>query len=214
MGSLARVILMLPQRADYAITYYYYYYYYIITTTTTTTTTISRRFPPANMSKAKTKEFVVAREIDVASTAGATELVDLSAYVDPGDNQGVEILAVDFLWYNKSTYLPMDSTTNFEAAVQVKDNTEGALITPESIHLIASAGYSQSASNVYRTGTDVFPDILPGEGRVVVNDALEIVSDNSNSIGNFACCVRITMRIVKLTKRDWMQIALQTVADN
>lgn len=166
------------------------------------------------MSKAKTKEFVVAREIDVNSASGATELVDLSAYVDPGDNQGVEILAVDFLWYNKTTYLPMDTSTNFEAAVQLKDNTEGALITPESIHLIASAGYSNSASNVYRTESDVFPDTLPGEGRVVVNDNLEIVADNSGNIGNFACCVRITMRVVKLTKRDWMQIALQTVADN
>lgn len=166
------------------------------------------------MSKAKTKEFVVAREIDVNSVSGATELVDLSAYVDPGDNQGVEILAVDFLWYDKTTYLPMDTGTNFEAAVQLKDNTEGALITPESIHLIASGGYSNSAANVYRTDSDIFPDTLPGSGRVVVNDNLEICADNSQNISNFACCVRITMRVVKLTKRDWMQIALQTVADN
>jgi hypothetical protein len=166
------------------------------------------------MATSKTKEFVVAREIDVASTSATTELIDLSAYVDPGDNQGVEILAVDFLWYNKSTYLPMDTGTNFEAAVQLKDNTEGALISPESIHLIASAGYSNSASNTYRTTSDVFPDTLPGSGRVVVNDALEIVGDNSNTVSSFACCVRVTMRVVKLTKRDWMQIALQTVADN
>lgn len=166
------------------------------------------------MSKAKTKEFVVAREIDIVNTSATSQLIDLSAYVDAGDNQGVEILAVDYIWYNKQTYLPMDTTTNFEAAVQVKDNTEGALISPESIHLISSAGYSNSGSNVFVTHSDIFPDTLPGMGRVVVNDALEVVGDNSTTVSNFACTVRITMRVVKLTKRDWMQIALQTVADN
>lgn len=166
------------------------------------------------MSKAKTKEFVVAREIDVNSAAGGTQNIDLAAYVDAGDNQGVEILAVDYIWYDKSTYLPMDTATNFEAAVQLKDNTEGALITPESIHLISSAGYSNSGSNIFVTHSDIFPDTLPGMGRVVVNDGLEIVADNSQNVTNFACTVRVTMRVVKLTKRDWMQIALQTVADN
>lgn len=163
---------------------------------------------------ASSKEFTVARTIDVNSTSAVTELVDLSSYVDAGDGQGVEILKVDYIWFNKTTFLPMDTSTNFEAAVQVKDNTEGALIDPSSIHLISSAGYSNSAANTYRTTSDVYPDSLAGDGRVVVNDALEIVGDNSSSITNFACTVRITMRVKKLTKRDYMQIALQTVADN
>lgn len=165
------------------------------------------------MSRAKTKEFVVAREIALTNSA-SSETVDLAAYVDAGDNQGVEILAVDYIFYNDTTYLPFDTSTNFEATVQLKDNTEGALITPEGIHLISSAGYSNSASNVYETQSDIFPDTLPGLGRSVVNDQLEIVGLTSAAVSDFSATVRITMRVVKLSKRDWMQIALQTVADN
>jgi len=174
--------------------YYYYYYYY--------------------MANAASKEFTVAQTVAITNaTTSAT--ISLSPYVDPGDNQGIEITRVDYIFHNSSDLLPYESATAFGATVQLKDNVEGGLISFENIHLVSSASYDNSAAYVITAGeSDVFPDTLPGPGRTVVNDDLEIVSLCSDGISDFACTVRVTMRIIKLTKRNWMQIALQTVADN
>lgn len=166
------------------------------------------------MANTKSKEFTVAQTVNITDSATAAT-ISLSPYVDPGDNQGIEIVSVDYIFHNSSTYLPYESTTQFVAAVQLKDNVEGGLIDYESIHLVSSAGYFNEDSIGAQGGEgDVFPDTLPGSGRAVVNDDLEIVSLCSDALSNFACTVRVTMRIIKLTKRNWMQIALQTVADN
>ena len=160
-----------------------------------------------------TKEFTVAKTI-LPTTSTASEEIDLSAYVDPGDNQGVEIVHVDYIWHNDNTKLPFSSSSDFQAAVQLKDNTAGGMIDYDDIHLVSSAGYSNDANVGGQYPGDIYPDTLPGMGRVVVNDQLEIVGDVSSTQTNLACTVRVTMRIKKLAKRDWMQIALQTVADN
>lgn len=158
------------------------------------------------------KEFTVAQTIDITNAA-STALISLSPYVDPGDNQGIEIVSVDYIFHDSTTELPYESGDDWAAAVQLKDNVEGALISYENIHLVSSAGYTNDGTTGHFTGSDVFPDSLPGSGRSVVNDDLEICALASAATNNFACTVRVTMRIIKLTKRNWMQIALQTVAD-
>lgn len=166
------------------------------------------------MANTKSKEFTVAQTVNITNSA-TTATISLSPYVDPGDNQGIEIVGVDYIFHDSSSYLPFESTTQFVAAVQVKDNVEGGMIDYESIHLVSSGSYTNDTAQQMQGGeSDVFPDSLPGTGRAVVNDDLEIVSLCSDALSNFACTVRVTMRIVKLTKRNWMQIALQTVADN
>lgn len=166
------------------------------------------------MANSKSKEFTVAQTVGITNSP-TTALISLSPYVDPGDNQGIEILSVDYIFHNTDTLLPYESTTQFAAAVQLKDNVEGNLIDYENIHLVSSAGYfNDDEARMFGGEGDVFPDTLPGSGRSVVNDDLEIVSLCSDSVSDFGCTVRVTMRIIKLTKRNWMQIALQTVADN
>lgn len=165
------------------------------------------------MASAASKEFTVAQTVNITNSA-TTALISLSPYVDPGDNQGIEITAVDYIFHDSTSELPYESSTDFAAAVQLKDNVEGGMISYENIHLVSSAGYTNDGATIAFVGSDIFPDTLPGSGRSVVNDDLEIVSLASASTANFACTVRVTMRIIKLTKRNWMQIALQTVADN
>ena len=111
------------------INYYYYYYYY--------------------MAKSISAPFTVAQTLDLSSTTAAvTDSVDLSAYVDPADRQGIEVLAVDFIFHNGSTLLPISSASDFQAAVQVKDNSAGDLIDYDNLHLTASAGFVNDGNAV------------------------------------------------------------------
>ena len=177
--------------------YYYYYYYY--------------------MAKSISAPFTVAQTLNLNSTTAAvTDAVDLAAYVDPADRQGVEVLAVDFIFHNGSTLLPITSASDFATAVQVKDNSAGDLITYDNLHLTASAGFVNDGNAGQYMAADIYPDVLQRGtgGRIVVNDALEIVGKSSASIANLSITARITMRVVKLTQKDYMALALTTVADN
>ena len=55
-----------------------------------------------------------------------------------------------------------------------------------------------------------------GEGRIVVNDTLEICTDGSSSgiPSNYVCTVVMEVQVVKLTEKDYVTLALQTVSDN
>ena len=64
---------------------------------------------------------------------------------------------------------------------------------------------------------DFFPDRLgmaKGEGRIVVNDTLEICTDGSANIpGTAVVCVVMEVQVVKLSEKDYISLALQSVAD-
>lgn len=183
----------------------YYYYYTTIHYTTTTTT----------MAKARSGKFQIRRTLDQITSGTNVGEIDLGAYVDPADAQGVEILAVDFIWHDSSTNLPIDHTSDFRAVAQLKDNINGNVVGFENTHLVASAGLTyDAAAGVYNT-TDIFPDMLylsKDGGRIVVNDVLEFVMKGSTTVADGACTVVIDARIVGLTKKDYMALALTTVA--
>jgi len=67
---------------------------------------------------------------------------------------------------------------------------------------------------------DTYPDIFGklDESRMVVNDQLYLVGEtncNFAGTGNILVTCRIKCRIVKLSTKDWMAIAIQsTAADN
>lgn len=169
------------------------------------------------MAKGRTSPFTIATTVNLHSTTAAvTNTVDLAAYVDPADRQGVEIMAVDFIFHDSSTKLPIFSSSDFQAAMQCKDNSAGDLIDYDNLHLVASAGFVNDGSAGQYMAADIYPDVLQrGKGgRIVVNDSLEIVGESSASIANLAATARITMRVVTLTNKDYMALALTTVADN
>lgn len=171
------------------------------------------------MPRAKTAPFIVTETV-VASgtTAVQSGILDLSAYVDPGDSQGVEIMAVDYVWYDQSNNMPIqNATTAFQAVAQLKDNTNQDLIAYDNIHLVSSGSLYYDTDKGVSNASDVYPDILyisKDGGRVTVNDSMEICLKSSVSVSNLACAVRIQMRVVSLNKRDYMTLALQTVSDN
>ena len=105
----------------------------------------------------------------------------------------------------------------FRAVSQLKDNTNGNLVSYDNIHLVSSGSIYFDADNVVSNASDVYPDILyisKDGGRVSVNDSMEICVKSSANVPNLACAVRIQLRVVSLTKKDYMTLALQTVSDN
>jgi len=171
------------------------------------------------MARAKTAPFIVTELVTASSTTTTQSgILDLSAYVDPGDSQGVEIMAVDYLWHNSASQMPIENgATGFQAVAQLKDNTNGNLISYDNIHIVSSGSLYYDTAKGVSNVSDVYPDILylsKDGGRVTVNDSMEICVKSSTNVANLACAVRIQMRVVNLTKRDYMTLALQTVSDN
>ena len=167
------------------------------------------------MAKARSSKFQIRKTLDGLTTGTTVAEIDLGAYVDPADAQGVELLAVDFIWHDASTNLPVDHTADFRAVAQLKDNINGNVVGYENTHLVASAGLTyDTGAGVYNT-TDIFPDMLylsKDGGRIVVNDVLEFCMKGSTTVSDAACTVVIDARIVGLTKKDYMALALTTVA--
>jgi len=170
------------------------------------------------MARSKTGPFFINHVLNIDNTTAVqSDDIDISAYVDAGDSQGLEIMSVDFIWFNSSNYLPITDNTDFNAAIQLKDTSTGALVRYDNLHLAASGQIYYDTASIMTQATDVFPDNLmvsKAGGRVTVNDQLEIVGATSVAVDNCAVCVRIQCRVVSLNKRDYMTLALQTVADN
>ena len=168
------------------------------------------------MASAKTNTFYIREVFDIDATAGTTTM-DLSLYVDPVNRQGLLVREVDFIFHDKNTQLPADFTAECRAGVQLHDSVLGGMASLDSPHQVASGsitGYGASASTV---GEDFFPDRLgmtKGDGRIVVNDTLEIATDADGTVpANFAVCVVLECQVVKLTEKDYIALALQSVAD-
>lgn len=170
------------------------------------------------MARAKTQPFIVTEVVNAANTTAVQSgILDLSAYVDPGDSQGVEIMAVDYIWFTSDDNMPAAHSSAFRAVGQLKDNTNGNLIAYDNIHLVSSGSIYFDADNVVSNASDVYPDILyisKDGGRVTVNDTMEICVKSSVNVPDLACAIRVQMRVISLTKKDYMTLALQTVSDN
>ncbi len=171
------------------------------------------------MARAKTAPFIITETVSLDSTTNVqSALLDLSAYVDPGDSQGVEIMSVDYIFYNTSTNMPIaNAATPFQALAQLKDNTNGNLVAYDNLHLVSSGSIYYSNDYTVSNASDVYPDVLylsKDGGRVSVNDSMEICAKSSASVNDLGIAVRIQMRVISLTKRDYMTLALQTVSDN
>jgi len=157
------------------------------------------------MARAKTGIFYVKAIIDIDTTITTTS-EDLSVYVDPVNRQGLLIRGV-----------PENFTADGQFAVQVHETTLGVMADYDNSHMIASGSLSYDTTGILNNAQDFFPDRLghsKGEGRVVVNDSLEIVSLGVAPPANLQCCVILECQVIKLTEKDYITLALQSVADN
>lgn len=165
------------------------------------------------MAKAKTNTFFIRRSIDISGGSPVAQAIDTSAYVDPADRQGLMIEEVDYVFYDGSTNLPLFGS-NKTAAVQLLSGAYTSLQAYDEEDLISSAGCSFDSQSGSNNATDLYPDALatPG-GRIMVDDTMTLVGDASAAFSNANVAIVIKAKVVTLTNKDYMALALQTVAN-
>ena len=182
------------------------------------------------MATSKTGSFWLTESVETATATNGliSSTIDLGAYVDVGDQQAVAVEQVDFIWQRHAMAtdvydgnLPAACTTNGVFDAQVSDlNPGGALQRADDNNLIASSTVGMDDGNsIFSLGPDFFPDIFGklDESRMVVNDSLYLVGDISPTVATdmrITLTVRIKARIVKLSTKDWMAIAIQSTASD
>lgn len=182
------------------------------------------------MATAKTGSFYLTETVLIpAASADGTRTqgsVDLSAYVNVPTGQAIAIESVDFIWQNGSLY---DSNVeamlagNGSLSQQLTDLANGGIFVRADSHsLIASGALNiDVANNVASHSNDMYPDNFGptalSEAFMVVNDTLFLtVGNDGAAIGTASvnCTVRIRARVVKLSTKDWMAIAIQSTASD
>lgn len=180
------------------------------------------------MAKSKTGSFWLTENIQLpANSVNGTRVqstIDLGAYVDVGDQQAIAIEQVDWITQRDGDFgTDVNSflTGNGSLSFQLSDLNPGSLmIRADDNTLIASGNLNiDDANNVATSAADFYPDSFGkvDESRMVVNDQLyAVVGNDGVAVGtaNLFITCRIKARIVKLTTKDWMAIAIQSTASD
>lgn len=181
------------------------------------------------MATSKTGSFWLTERINIASASLGTPqigTIDLGSYVDVGDQQALAIEVVDFQWQgvdtNGNAQMFKDAiTADTEFLTQLSDlNPASDVLFADANSLIASGSLYFDNAGGFSHMQDLYPDSFGklDESRLVVNDQIYMLATGSGGIAAgeaIACTVRVKARIVKLSSKDWMAIAIQsTAADN
>jgi hypothetical protein len=149
--------------------------------------------------------------------------MDIGSLVDVGDRQGLSIEQCDIL-HQVGTDFGGDVESmlagNGAITTQVSDlNPGGVFVRADDVNLIASGSLNIETSIASNQG-DFFPDTFGkyDEARTVVNDQLYVVtgpdfSDSSATVSIYVT-VRLKCRIVTLTTKDWIALAITSVAND
>ena len=185
------------------------------------------------MASAKTGSFYLTETVQLpaanpnGATGRQTGTIDLSAYVNVPTGQAIAIDQVDFIWQRDSDF--GNDVSNYLAAepgsltMQVTDLNPGqAFVRADDQSLVASGALTISGDSVATFASDIYPDNFGPSGLsdmfIVVNDQLYLTAGNDVAnvgTGIMYCTARIRCRVVKLSTKDWMAVAIQsTAADN
>ena len=183
------------------------------------------------MATAKTGSFYLTETVAIpAASPSSTRIqgeIDLGAYVNVATGQAVAIESVDFIVQTGTAYaqelenmLQSSGTISF----QLSDLNPGtAFVRADDHSLIASGALNIDVSaNLGTEVADFYPDNFGpaalSEAFLVVNDSLYLVAGNNGALTNATSdnfvTVRIKARIVKLSSKDWMAIAIQSTASD
>jgi len=187
------------------------------------------------MATAKTGSFYLTDSVELAAaTANGTRVtgtIDLSAYVNVPTGQAIAIDQVDFIWQRgddfgneMSAFFGGGGSGGLTS--QLTDlNPGNAMVRADNQSLVASGALwitpLANGGDVSHM-SDLYPDNFGPSGLsdmfIVVNDQLYYtVGNDGNNIGtaDLHGTVRIRCRVVKLSTKDWMAVAIQsTAADN
>ena len=182
------------------------------------------------MTKSMTGSFYLTE--NVLLTAGSADgtrvqdTIDLSAYISVPTGMAIAIESVDFIVQRGS-----DHDSNIEAMLaangtigfQLSDLNPGTVFNSAiDQSLIASGALNiDVANNIGSNTNDFFPDNYGpaslSEAFLCVNDTLYLVAGNDGAaIGTsqVQVCARVRCRVVKLSNKDWMSIAIQSTAES
>ena len=182
------------------------------------------------MAKAMTGSFYLTESVELTA-AGADGsryqgTVDLGAYVNVPTGQAIAIDQVDFIWQNGANFdgnVEAMVAANGSLSVQLTDlNPATVFVRADDNSLIASGSLNIDQSNNIATHTsDLYPDNFGptalSEAFMVVNDTLYVVAGpDGTAVGGatVSCTARIRARVVKLSSKDWMAIAIQSTASD
>ena len=183
------------------------------------------------MATAKTGTFYLTETIVIpAGTASGGRIqgtIDLSAYVNAPSGQAISISAVDFVYQN-GTDFGQDAASmlqgNGSISAQLTDLNPGTtFVRADNQSLVASAGLNiDIANSIVSHQADLYPDSFGNaslsETFMVVNDQLYLVAGPDLSAIAAAKDVYVTARcrvsVVKLGNKDWVSLALQSVASD
>ena len=196
-------------------------------------TFIDRRGSRDPMATAKTGSFYLNETVSlpIGNAAGAagrvTTTLDLSAYVNVPTGQAIAIDEVDFI-YQVSADFGSDAAAmlagNGAITTQLTDLNPGtALVRADDQSLVASGSLNiDQTNNVASHVSDIYPDNFGPSGLsdmfICVNDQLYLTAGNDGALTGGAVVyvtARVRCRVVKLSTKDWMAVAIQsTAADN
>ncbi len=168
-----------------------------------------------------------------------TGTIDLGAYVNVPTGQAIAIDEVDFIWQRDSDFGSNARLflggSNGALTSQLTDlNPNTAFVRADNQSLVASGAMCISAGsagdatvgegafteqNIVSHQTDLYPDNFGPAGLsdmfIVVNDQLYYTVGNDGAAvgsGIMYGTVRVRCRVVKLSTKDWMAVAIQTTA--
>lgn len=188
------------------------------------------------MPKAKTGAFYLTEQVILTTTNTPVQgTISLASYVDVASRQGIAIEQIDFMFQGLSAggeytnsianvATSGDGTAGvWTTGAQVTDVNRGVgIVSSADRALVGSATLVSDNANGLSHESDLYPDnygpVSTDEARIVVNDQLFFTAETGADFAganDLACTVRLKMRIVKLSERDFMAIAItSSAADN
>jgi len=186
------------------------------------------------MARSKTSSFWLTEEvIVVAGDAIQQSTIDIGSLVDVGDQQAFSIEEVEFIAQRKAgtiydAFINGILPDNASITYQLSDLNPGTVVLAASdTNLIAQGqlhvgtmydGTNVVGNNVMSHSTSFHPDNFGklSEARNVVNDQMYALVDVSGNVHtqDLAITFRIKGRIVKLATKDWIALAVTSVAND
>ena len=183
----------------------------------------------SGMATAKTGSFYLTETVTLpsGSISGSrvSGTIDLGAYVNVATGQAIAIESVDFITQRGSSFAMGASsylTGPGTISKQLVDLNPGTAFVKANNHsLIASGALNiDTINNVTSMSNDLYPDNFGptnlSEAFLVVNDTLYLTAGiDGAAVGTAALYVtcRVRCRVVKLSTKDWMAIAIQSTAE-
>lgn len=181
------------------------------------------------MATSKTGSFYLTETVELAALAPpgtrVQGTIDMGAYINVPTGQAVAIDSVDFVYQNSDNFnsSPNDLVVgNGTFTVQLTDlNPNSLFVRADDQSLVASGALAiDDVNNIGSHVSDLYPDEWGtlSDSFMVVNDTLYLVGgyDAVGTAGadGVSITARIRCRVVKLSTKDWMAIAIQSTASD